>query len=90
MRLTPMELTLMAAIVEQGFERNPAYRAADMIADNVTWFTAGDMIEILAWPGQRVGALMKSLAAKEMIENTGQDWIATQAGIEYTFKEAFK
>jgi hypothetical protein len=98
-QITEMEMLAINVAGDEGCACNGAETAEELKDDNMTWFTAKDLMRELGWNGQQAGAIMASLQEKGLASDSGEamvdgmsttkagytDWTLTDAGIDAYF-----
>lgn len=101
MNITEMEMQAIKVAGDEGCGCNGAETAEELKQDNMTWFTAKDLMAALGWNGQQAGAIMASLQEKGLANDSGEamidgmsttkagftEWTLTEAGIDAYFAD---
>lgn len=99
MNITNMEMQAIRFAGDEGCDCNGSETADDLKSDNMTWFTARDLMTGLGWSGEQAGAIMGSLQSKGLASDSGEamidgrstakagytEWTLTDAGIDAYF-----
>jgi hypothetical protein len=88
--LTPLEITVLVAFINEGADCTGAGSAEAMKEDNMSWMSAPDLVKATGLGKHTVSGVMSALQDKGLIMDSGEsargarqtDWYATNKGID--------